>query len=102
MVVGQDQNAVHGRDAEQCYEADRGRHAERRAADPQRENAAQQRHGDHTRRQQRIAQAAEVQIKQQHDQRQRERHGYAEARDGFLQIAEFADPLETVPARQQH
>ena len=102
VVVRQDQDAVHRRNAEQGHEADRGRNAERRAADPQRKNPTQQRHRNDARGQQRVAKTAEVQVEQQYDQGQRQRYGDAEpGRPPPLEVAKFTDPLQMVPARQQ-
>ena len=100
MVVREHENAVHGGDAEQRNEPDGRGDAERCARHPQSKDAAQQRHGNDAGGEQRVAQAAEVQIEQEHDQRDRKRHGDAQARDGILQIAEFAHPFEAVAARQ--
>src|SRR5271165_1231734 len=102
IVVGQHENPVHGRNAEQRDESDRRGDAERRRGDPQREYASEHRHGDHAGREQRIAQISEFQIQQQHDQRDRQRHDDAEARNRLLQIAEFPDPFQVITAGYQH
>ena len=66
---------------------------ERRAGDPQREDTAHQSHRNDAGRQQGVAQGAEIQ-KEQHDERDRQRHNDAQSTNGLLQIAELADPFQ--------
>ena len=101
IELRQDDDAVHDRDAEQRDEADRRRDAEGNAGDDEADDAAEDRHGDHAHRQQRVDHRAEIEPEQDRDQRQTDRHHDGQALDRVLQIAELADPFHVRAGRQR-
>jgi hypothetical protein len=100
-VEGADHHdAVHGGDAEQRDEADRGGDAERHVGQGEPQDAADQRHRDRAGGQQRVGEVAEADIEQQQDQRDRHRHGDRQAVDRGLEVGEVARPLQAIAGRQ--
>src|SRR6266481_986150 len=102
VEVSDDNDPVHGGDAEQCDKADRRRYAERGACQEQGKDAADQGHRHGAGRQHHVAHRAEVQKQQDENQCQTEGHCNREPSDRLLQLAELADPLETVAGWQLH
>ena len=94
--VGDEQDAIHGRDAEQRDEADRRRDAEIEAGDVEPEDAAADSEGNARERQQAVAHRVEQAVEQHQDQQQAQRHDEGEPLLGLHQRAELAGPLQAV------
>ena len=84
--IGDVENAVHHRDAEQRDEADRRRDGEIKPGEIKRDQAAADRKGNAGHRQQAVAQRIEQPVQQHKDQQQRDRHHDQQPLLGVLQI----------------
>src|SRR6266403_4236274 len=95
IVLRQDDDAVHHRDAEQRDKPDRSRYAEWNPGYQKPEHATEDRHRDHAHGEQRVDHRTEIEPQQHRDQREADRYYDRQPLDGVLQIAELADPLES-------
>ena len=91
--VGDQQDTVHRRDAEQRDESDGRRHAGVQPEQIESENAAADRERNARQREQAVAHGIEQAVEQHHDQQQAERHDDREPLLGFHQRAELARPF---------
>ena len=91
-----DEDAVKDSHTEQGYEPHTGRDAERKAAHPQRGDAANERQGHCGEHHKRVGDALEGEEQQQQDEHQRYRDDDHEGADGILQILKLPAILEVV------
>mmetsp|Transcript_5519 Transcript_5519/g.13306 ORF Transcript_5519/g.13306 Transcript_5519/m.13306 type:complete len:1095 (-) Transcript_5519:4456-7740(-) len=100
LEIGQDQDAVHHRDAQQRHEADHRGNADHLTRHEQREHATGHGEGHGRQRQQAVADAVEQGIEQRQDQHQGCRDQHAHARLGLLQLLELAGVHDPVAVGQ--
>ena len=102
VEVDQHDDAGLGGDAGERDEADRHRDRQVEPEPPHQPDAADQREGQRQHHDQRLGDPAEVEVEQQEDDQQRDRHDDLQARLGPLQVLELAAPLDVGAGRELH